>query len=171
MPENPPLLVVMGVSAAGKSSVAAALAEQLGVPWVDADALHPAANIAKMASGHPLDDSDRGPWLDEVGRVLAAGVGTGGIVVACSALRRAYRDRIRVAAPEASFVHLTGSAALLAARAAARVGHFMPATLLASQLAILEPLAADERGITLDVAPPAAELAESAARWAREEMP
>lgn len=145
-----PRVVVMGVSAAGKSSVGIALAALLGVPFADADDLHPPANVAKMASGVPLDDADRAPWLDLVGRALADA--PTGLVVACSALRRSYRDRLRAAAPGVVFVHLHGAPDLLAARAAARAGHFMPPALLESQLATLEPLAPDEAGIVLDVA-------------------
>ncbi len=148
----PPQIVVMGVSAVGKSTIAAGVAAHLGLEWIDADALHPAANIAKMAAGAPLVDEDRWEWLDRVGDALRA-PGPAGVVIACSALRRAYRDRIRAAAPAALFVHLTGSPDLLLARAQARTGHFMPASLLASQLATLEPLAADERGFSVDAAP------------------
>lgn len=162
-----PAIVVMGVSAAGKSSVTAALAARLQVPWADADDLHPAANIAKMASGSPLTDEDRWPWLDAVGDAVAAGAASGGIVVACSALRRAYRDRLRTRAPHILFVHLTGTPELLATRAAARSGHFMPASLLASQLAVLEPLDADEPGFAVDVTPPVADIADEAARRVR----
>jgi gluconokinase len=166
-----PAIVVMGVSAAGKSSVSAALAHRLALPWHDADDLHPPANVAKMAAGHPLDDADRAPWLDLVGAELAAGAASGGVIVACSALRRAYRDRIRALAPQALFVHLTGADALLAERAAARVGHFMPPTLLTSQLATLEPLQPDERGVALDVVAPVADLAEAAAEWIARQTP
>lgn len=162
-----PAVVVMGVSAAGKSTVARALADRLGCPFVDADDLHPAANVAKMAAGEPLTDVDRGPWLDLVGAALARGAEAGGIVIACSALRRAYRDRLRATAPHAVFIHLDGTPELLAQRALARVGHFMPPALLASQLALLEPLAADERGVVLDVARTVPDLVDAAARALR----
>jgi gluconokinase len=163
---RPPLVVVMGVSAAGKSSVAAALSRRLDVPWLDADALHPATNVAKMAAGSALDDQDRLPWLDIVGDRLAAAAGGGaGLIIACSALRRTYRDRIRGHAEHAVFVHLSGSPEVLAERAAARVGHFMPASLLASQIATLEPLDADERGLVIDVTPPVDAIVEKAANW------
>ncbi len=159
----PLAIVVMGVSAAGKSSVSAALAERLRLPWIDADALHPPANVAKMAAGTPLSDEDRWPWLDEVGaRLASAAAGKDGVILACSALRRAYRDRIRTHAPAAVFVHLTGTPELLAARVSARVGHFMPASLLASQLAVLEPLGPGERGFEIDVTPPVSEIADAA---------
>lgn len=157
----------MGVSAAGKSSVAESLAGILGVPWRDADALHPPQNIAKMARGRPLTDADRWSWLDTVGRELGAGSMGEGPVMACSALRRAYRDRLREHAPTALFVHLTGPPELLAARAAARKGHYMPPSLLPSQLAVLEPLEPDEAGVTIDVTPPVAEIAAAAAAWIR----
>lgn len=157
----------MGVSAAGKSSVAERLAGMLGVPWRDADALHPPQNVAKMAGGAPLTDEDRRAWLDAVGRALAEGAASGGLVMACSALRRAYRDRLRDHAPGAVFVHLTGRPELLARRAAARKAHFMPPSLLPSQLAALEPLDTDEAGVTIDVAPPVADIAAAAAAWVR----
>lgn len=155
----------MGVSAVGKSSVASALADALVVPFVDADSLHPPANIAKMEQGRPLDDDDRAPWLDAVAARLAEGRRAEGIVVACSALRRRYRDRLRAGEPAITFVHLTGSAELLTARAAARTGHFMPPTLLRSQLATLEPLGPDEAGVVIDVTASVAEIAETARRW------
>ncbi|MBW9095658.1 gluconokinase [Microbacterium jejuense] len=154
-------IVVMGVSAAGKSSVGRALADLLPVPFVDADALHPRANVEKMAAGMPLDDADRAPWLDAVGARLA-GAETG-IVVACSALRRTYRDRLRTSAPDVVFVHLTGSEQLLRERAEARTDHFMPAQLLRSQLDTLEALGEDEHGFALDVAGSVEELARNAA--------
>jgi carbohydrate kinase (thermoresistant glucokinase family) len=150
----------MGVSGSGKSTVGELVAERLGVPFVDGDALHPAANVAKMASGVPLTDDDRIPWLRAVGRALAD-TSPEGAVVACSALRHAYRDLIRSEAPDALFAELDGDRALLAARMAARPGHFMPVSLLDSQLATLEPLRPGEDGLRLDVARPPAELAEA----------
>lgn len=152
MPDALPPVVVMGVSACGKSTVGAELARRHGVPFVDADDLHPPANIAKMAAGTPLDERDREPWLDLVAARLAEGAASGGIVVACSALTRATRDRLRQGAPGTVFVHLTGSPEVIRARAVARTGHFMPPALLDSQLALLEPLAAHEAGVTVDVA-------------------
>ncbi|GLI27820.1 gluconokinase [Agromyces rhizosphaerae] len=162
-----PPTVVMGVSAAGKSSVGRAIAARSGAAFADGDDLHPAANVAKMARGEPLDDADRAPWLDEVGATLARH-GDDGIVVACSALKRAYRDRIRRAAPATRFVFLSGTPELLAERAGARTGHFMPPALLASQLAALEPLAPDEAGVTLDIADPVDALAADAVAALRE---
>ncbi len=162
-----PPTVVMGVSAVGKSSVGRAIAERAGAEFIDGDDLHPAANVAKMAAGEPLDDDDRAPWLDEVGATLARHADAG-IVVACSALKRAYRDRIRRAAPATRFVFLHGTPELLAERAGARTGHFMPPALLASQLATLEPLGDDEPGVALDVADPVDALATDALAALRE---
>jgi gluconokinase len=153
-------IIVMGVSAVGKSTVGRSLAARLGLPFRDADELHPPANMAKMASGTALDDADREPWLDAVGAELEAA--TAGVVMACSALKRAYRDRLRRAAPATVFVHLHGSPELLAARAAARTDHFMPPSLLASQLAVLEPLGGDEAGITVDVSGDVGEIVDRA---------
>ena len=118
------------------------------MPFVDADALHPPANIAKMTAGEPLDDGDRYPWLEKVGEWLA-GHRDGG-VVSCSALKRRYRDQLRAHCPGVEFLCLSGSPELIAARLAARPGHFMPAALLQSQLDALEPLGADEGGVTVD---------------------
>ena len=148
-------IVVMGVSGCGKSSVGIALAEALGARFIDGDDLHPEANKAKMSAGIPLDDSDRWPWLDLVGQELAAGSAT---VIACSALKRAYRDRIRTAAPNTFFVHLDGSREILAQRLGARTGHFMPVTLLDSQLAILEPLGSDEASVVIDIDQPITQI-------------
>jgi gluconokinase len=138
----------MGVSGSGKSTAGAALAQRLRVPFVDADALHPPANIAKMTAGEPLDDGDRYPWLEKVGEWLA-GHRDGG-VVSCSALKRKYRDQLRARCPGVEFLYLSGSPELIAARLAARPGHFIPAALLESQLDALEPLGADEAGVTVD---------------------
>ncbi|OBH43562.1 gluconokinase [Mycobacterium mantenii] len=142
-------VVVMGVSGSGKSTVGAALAQRLRVPFIDADTLHPAANIAKMAAGEPLDDGDRYPWLDRVGEWLAAH--RDGAVVSCSALKRRYRDQLRAHCPAVEFLHLSGSAELIGARLAARTDHFMPVALLRSQLDTLEPLGSNEAGTTVDV--------------------
>jgi gluconokinase len=145
----PSRIVVMGVSGSGKSTVGSALAQRLRVPFIDADTLHPPANIAKMAAGEALDDDDRYPWLEEVGQWLADHRGGG--VVACSALKRTYRDRLRAHCPRVEFLHLRGSPELIGSRLAARSGHFMPAALLRSQFDALEPLGADERGVVIDL--------------------
>ncbi|MBW9093462.1 gluconokinase [Microbacterium jejuense] len=133
----------MGPAGSGKSLIGAELAARLGLPFVDADDLHPAANVAKMAAGTPLDDDDRMPWLDVVGAVLRDHAD--GAVVACSALARRYRDRIRAIAPDAWFVELRVDRGELARRMTTR-DHFMPSTLLDSQLDALEHLGADEAG-------------------------
>jgi gluconokinase len=148
-------IVVMGVSGSGKTTVGQALAAELHVPFVDGDDLHPAANVRKMASGVPLTDADRAPWLARVGEVLAS---SAGIVVACSALRRAYRDTIRLAAPDAVFVQLDVDAGELARRMEARRHHYMPASLLPSQLASIEPLAGDEAGVIVQAPGPPADV-------------
>lgn len=143
---NAPLIVVMGPSGSGKTAVGSALAVDFAVDFVDADDLHPAANVAKMEAGIPLDDDDRMPWLDVVGAQLAA---SNGLVVACSALARRYRDRIRRAAPEVRFVELLVSRDELDRRMRSRQ-HFMPPALLQSQLATLEHLDADEPGVAVE---------------------
>ncbi|MFW0793578.1 gluconokinase [Gordonia sp. CPCC 205515] len=144
-----PPIVVMGVSGSGKSTVGVALAQRLSVPFADADDLHPGSNIAKMSAGQPLDDEDRWPWLDLVGQWLARH--PDGCVMSCSALKRSYRDRLRRHAPSTWFLHLDGSAEVIAARQADRPGHFMPPELFASQIATLQPLADDESGLVIDV--------------------
>ena len=141
-------IVVMGVSGCGKSTLGQALATRLGTPFIEGDALHPPANIAKMAAGVPLDDTDRQPFLEAVADSLrAAGPGA---VAACSALKRQYRDLLRSHAGRVVFVLPTTDRALLATRMTARQGHFMPTTLLDSQLATLEPPTPDEQAICID---------------------
>jgi gluconokinase len=142
-------VVVMGVSGSGKSTVGAVLAQRLRVPFVDADTLHPPANVAKMAAGEPLDDDDRYPWLEQVGRWLADHYAGG--VVACSALKRKYRDQLRAHCREVEFLQLSGSPELIGHRLAARTGHFMPAALMQSQFDALEPLGPDERGVVINL--------------------
>lgn len=142
-------IVVMGVSGSGKSTVGAALAQRLRVPFADADDFHPPANIAKMTAGHPLDDEDRYPWLEAIGEWLAEHADGG--VMSCSALKRKYRDQLRRHCADVRFLHLSGTVDVIARRQASRPGHFMPATLLASQFETLEHLDADERGISIDV--------------------
>ena len=156
-----PPIVVMGVSGCGKSTVGSLLARRLGLTFIDGDDLHPAANKQKMGSGIPLDDADRHPWLAEIGRTLRDGAGDGsGIIVACSALKRRYRDQLRAAGGEALFLHLTGSAETLTSRVAGRQHEFMPAAMLTSQLAALEPLESDEPHILLDIRESPATLVE-----------
>jgi gluconokinase len=144
-----PLVVVMGVAGSGKTSVGEALARRLGVDYADADWFHGKANVAKMSAGQPLEDRDRSAWLQAVGRWLSERDRAGG-VVSCSALRRGYRDILRAAAPRVTFLHLDGDPHLVAERVAERTGHFMPASLVTSQLETLEPLEADESGVRLD---------------------
>jgi carbohydrate kinase (thermoresistant glucokinase family) len=145
---EPPRIVVMGVSAVGKSAVGAALAARLGVPFADADDLHSAASVEKMQAGAPLTDEDRWPWLRRCGERLRAE--PGGAVMACSALRRRYRDALRDCAEGVFFVHLRADPDSVRERATSRDGHFMPVALLASQFATLEPLGEDEAGIVVD---------------------
>ena len=141
--------VVMGVSGCGKSRIGQDFATAEGLRFVDGDSLHPPANIAKMRRGEPLTDADRAPWLDKVGQVLQQP----GTVVACSALKRIYRDRIRAGAGvPVTFLYLRGQRDTLLQRMADRPGHFMPVSLLDSQLATLEPPAADERHAVADIA-------------------
>ncbi len=142
-------VVVMGVSGSGKSTVGAGLAQRLGVLFQDGDDLHPAKNVAKMAAGHPLSEADRRPWLDAVAAWLA---GQSGGVIACSALRRSHRDRLRMAAPRVVFVELDAPREILRKRLSSRAGHFMPAVLLDSQLETLEPLGPDEAGLRVAAA-------------------
>ena len=142
--------IVMGVASCGKTTVGEALAAGLGLPFVEGDRLHPPENVAKMSAGTPLNDDDRWPWLDRVGAALA---GATGVIGSCSALKRSYRQRlIRAAGRPIAFVFLDGSRELLAQRIAARKGHFMPASLLDSQLATLERPGPDEWAIAIDIA-------------------
>lgn len=146
-----PAIVVMGVCGCGKSSAGQALAEMFGVDFVEGDALHTPSSIAKMARGEPLDDEDRRPWLEAICRTIAdTRAGGRGVVVSCSALRRAYRDRLRTAGP-LDIVLLSGSRAVLVERMSRRAGHFMPLTLLDSQLAILEVPTGEEDVVTVDI--------------------
>lgn len=153
MSAHAPSIVVMGVSGSGKSTFGAALARALDAPFREGDDLHPAANVAKMAAGAPLDDHDRAPWLVAVGAWLASHGETGG-VVSCSALRRAYRDRLRAACPALKIIMLDADGATLRARLALRRGHFMPPSLLDSQVATLEPPGPDENALVLDATAP-----------------
>jgi gluconokinase len=142
-------IVLMGVSGCGKTTVGRALAAELGLPYVEGDDLHPPRNVERMAAGVPLTDADRQGWLQTIGQRLAAA--GEGVVVSCSALKRSYRDLLRQAAPDLRLVHLHGASELLAARLAVRQGHYMPASLLQSQLDTLEPPAPDEGAVVVDV--------------------
>ena len=155
--------VVMGVTSCGKTSVGEALAEKLGAAFIEGDKLHPAANVAKMSAGIPLTDEDRWPWLELIGKALA---GRDGRIASCSSLKRAYRERIaRAANRPVAFVFLDGSRELLQARINARRNHFMPPSLLDSQLNTLEPPGPDENALRLDIASPVSELVEDATQW------
>ncbi|WP_428847151.1 gluconokinase [Nocardia arthritidis] len=144
-----PLVVVMGVSGSGKTTVGEELAARLGVEYAEGDDFHPAANVAKMSAGIPLTDADRAPWLDLIAAWLAGHADRGGVVT-CSALKHGYRDRLRTAAPHLFLLELEVPRDELLRRLNSRVGHFMPASLLDSQLAALEPLTADEIGASID---------------------
>ncbi|WP_245990286.1 gluconokinase [Tabrizicola piscis] len=141
-------IVIMGVSGCGKSSVGEGLSARLGIHYRDGDDLHPAANVEKMRAGIPLTDADRWPWLDRVSAVLAS---EAPVIVGCSALRRAYRDRLSAGAGgPVTFIHLSGSRDLIAGRMATRTGHYMPTSLLDSQFAALEPPGPEE-ALTIDI--------------------
>src|SRR3954463_2782779 len=148
-----PVIVVMGVAGAGKTTIASGLAERLGVPFVEGDSLHPPANVKKMAAGIPLTDEDRWPWLDAIGERMEVERATGhGVVVSCSALKHSYRDALRKkVAGRVQFVLLDGSPELISSRMRKRKGHFMPAALLDSQFATLERPSADEHAVVLDI--------------------
>ncbi|MBZ0228785.1 MAG: gluconokinase [Bauldia sp.] len=149
-----PAIVLMGVAGSGKTSVGEALSARLAMPFRDGDEFHPRANVEKMSSGVPLTDEDRWPWLDAIGAAIGA-AGDDGIIVACSALRRIYRRRLVAAAGRPIvFVHLDGPRALLERRLGGRKGHFMPKSLLDSQLATLEPPGPGETAVTVPVEPP-----------------
>jgi carbohydrate kinase (thermoresistant glucokinase family) len=169
MPQASPLrVVVMGVCGCGKTTVGQALAARLGLRYVEGDQLHPPENVARMAAGTPLTDADRQGWLQAVGAELARDLAPyRGVLATCSALKRAYRDVLRAAAPGLRLVHLHGAPELLAARMHARQGHYMPASLLASQLQALQPPGDDEAPIRLDVSAPVAVLVAAAERQLR----
>lgn len=161
-------IVVMGVSGSGKSTIAAGLALRLGWEFGEGDALHPPANIAKMAAGTPLTDEDRRPWLERLAGWIADRDAAGrSSVLACSALRRSYRDVLRAGAPTVRFLHLTGPDEVLAERMGDRDGHFMPGSLLRSQLDTLEAIEPDEDGLVLDVRADPDTLVEGALGWLR----
>ena len=141
----------MGVSGAGKTTVGTSIARTLGVPYADADDFHSEAAVSKMAGGDPLHDEDRRPWLESMGAWLQAHCD--GSVVSCSSLKRRYRDTLRSYAPAAYFLHLSCDSSLAEERVEAREGHFMPSTLIASQFEDLQPLEADEAGMTIEITP------------------
>jgi carbohydrate kinase (thermoresistant glucokinase family) len=160
-PLAPPLVIVlMGVSGCGKSTVGAELSRRLGWPFRDADSFHPPANIAKMSRGTPLGDADRAPWLDAIARWIDDRLAHGAPgIVSCSALKRAYRERIVDARPRVALVHLEGEIALIAGRLAKRTGHFMPPALLASQFEALEAPQPEERPVVVSIVETPARIA------------
>jgi gluconokinase len=163
LPPGPRVVLLMGVAGCGKTTVGRLLAGQLGGRFEDADDHHPPANIAKMSAGIPLDDRDRAPWLQRLaGRVRAAlnpQSGEPGVfVLACSALRRAYREQLVIDRDRVHLVHLQGDWPTLWARLSARQGHYMKEGMLRSQFAVLEPPGPEERALVLDVGPPPEEL-------------
>lgn len=154
------LLVVMGVAGCGKSTIAEALAGRLNVTYLDGDTFHPQANLDKMSSGIPLKDEDRWPWLEAVGKAMAAEPGI--VIGACSSLKRRYRTHMEAAAREPiTFIYLDGSRELIAKRMAKREGHFMPTSLLDSQFAALEIPTTDENAIAIDISGPSADVVDS----------
>jgi gluconokinase len=162
----PDLVVVMGVAGSGKTTLARGLARRLRWEFCEGDELHPPANVATMSRGQPLTDEDRRPWLEAIGRWMDGRLAEGSPgVLTCSALRRAYRDLLRDGRPGVAFCHLTATADLLRSRLERRRGHYLPSSLLPSQLATLEPLGPDEPGVTLSAAgSPASVLAEALRR-------
>ena len=153
-------VVVMGVAGSGKTTIAMLLADRLGWMVAEADDFHPPANVTKMASGVPLTDEDRQPWLVSIRDWIDAAPGS--VLVTCSALRRVYRDVLRQAHAQVRFLHLDGRPEVIGSRIGSRTGHFMPPTLLQSQLATLEPLQPDEDGIVVSVEGTPAEIGERA---------
>lgn len=156
-----PLVVVMGVSGSGKTTVGEELARRLDVPFAEGDDFHEQRNVDRMQAGVPLDDADRWPWLAAIAAWLADHA-VGGGVATCSALRRAYRDVLRSKAPDVVFLHLAGEEAVIRRRLEQRTGHFMPPDLLRSQFQALEPLEDDEPGIVVDLAASVDEIVETA---------
>ena len=159
-------IVVMGVSGSGKSTLGAALAQRLGADFLEGDEFHPPANVARMAAGIALTDADRQGWLTTLSERLGEARRDGRtVVLACSALKRSYRDILRSQAGGLALIHLEGAPELLAQRMAGRKGHYMPPSLLASQLATLEPPQADEQALTLDVSRDPQALLQEAIAW------
>ena len=161
-------VVVMGVGGSGKSTIAAGLALRLGWEFGEGDGFHPPENVATMAAGVPLTDADRRPWLERLAAWIAGHDEAGrSSVLACSALRRSYRDVLRTGAPAVRFLHLTGPAEVLAERMGDREGHFMPGSLLRSQLDTLEAIEPDEDALVLDVRADPDALVDAAVDWLR----
>ena len=150
MTKQPRIVIVMGVSGSGKTTVAQGIAQEFGWTYIEGDDLHPQANVSKMASGHPLTDEDRWPWLERIGEVIDTHIRDGrSAVITCSALKRIYRDVLRAGRDQVTFCHVDVPRAELERRVATRQGHYMPASLLDSQLATLEPLQSDEPGVVV----------------------
>ena len=169
MPETnrtPHAIIVMGVSGCGKSSIGLKISDALGMQFIEGDQLHPASNVEKMSKGIPLTDDDRMPWLDLIGQTMKASLDRGqGVIVSCSALKRIYRDRLRKAVNgKLCFVYLSGSKELLTKRMGERKGHFMPASLLESQLATLEVPTGELGVVTVDIDNTIEGMAETALR-------
>jgi carbohydrate kinase (thermoresistant glucokinase family) len=168
----PPILIVMGVSGSGKSTIAVAVAQALGWPFLEGDDLHPPANIAKMQSGQPLDDADRMPWLARIGDWIDARAQSGGAVITCSALKRSYRDLLAADRPQVLFVYLKLTQEVATRRAQSRQGHFMPASLVQSQFDTLEEPGRDEPVLVVNAdRSPAAIVADIVARVAPDPSP
>jgi len=149
---NKPNIVVMGVAGCGKSSLGKVLSEALGATFIEGDSFHPPENVARMSAGTPLTDDDRAGWLAQLAERLASGRARGeSMVLACSALKRRYRDKLREGDPELLFVHLSGAPQLIAERMAERTAHFMPQSLIESQFGDLEALQVDERAVVCDI--------------------
>jgi gluconokinase len=160
-------VVVMGVASCGKTTIGEALAKRLGVPFTEGDKLHSSESVAKMSAGIALTDADRWPWLARVGEALQ---GSAGHIVSCSALRKSYREAIAKAAKRpVKFVHLHGSQQVLSQRISSRKGHFMPATLLSSQLATLEMPTPDEQAVTIDIEQTIEAILKSALQFLQQE--
>ena len=153
-------LIIMGVSGCGKSTVGERLGARTRIPFIEGDTLHPPRNVALMAAGTPLTDEDRADWLDDIASRFGALEADAGLIISCSALKRKYRDRLRAACPDLRFIHLHGDKTLLEQRLQYRTGHYMPPSLLTSQLQTLEPPSSDEPAITLDIALPTDQLVE-----------
>ncbi|MBP3035706.1 gluconokinase [Arthrobacter sp. zg-ZUI100] len=159
MSPTPQHLVIMGVSGSGKTTISTLLSEHLGWIAAEADEFHPESNIAKMSSGTPLTDEDRWPWLASIREWMDTQAENGrSTIVTCSALKHSYRDVLATASGDVHFVHLNGDAAVLGERMKTRSGHFMPASLLPSQMSTLEPLAEDEQGVVVDILKPPGDI-------------